>query len=352
MIKQNKSLIIKNSLLNFLNQFQDIIKCNRMGELTIPYFRELLNTNVKMLKDYCEVWKKLSSRMDIPEDVCDEIRTTIGLTNLLLQQKLKQYEGLIDDSEFKRGDKEITCIDLQGFWDMVYYEVEKVQTKFKNLEKCKKNSWVFVEELTNKTEIKKKPVVQKPVTTKAAGDAKAHALAARQRLAEAKLKMKAQLSKKCENPIEVEVASSIKNGNSQQKPLINEKEALDTQAVDEEKPQMKRALRNKRNIKISEDGSVVNESEIHQKKFASSEILKGNNAKLKYGNKNSKRSGKENISKAKETATSKFQQSADKNTEALNSNLKAKKEKEFIPLQCVTRAAMKAMLEKRNGSKN
>ncbi|GIY42445.1 disks large-associated protein 5, partial [Caerostris extrusa] len=260
MIKQNKSLIIKNSLLNFIEPVvsrYNTVVTNRMGELTIPYFRELLNTNVKMLKDYCEAWKKLSSRMDIPEDVCDEIRTTIGLTNLLLQQKLKQFEGLIDDSEFKRGEKEITCIDLQGFWDMVYYEVEKVQTKFKNLEKCKKNSWVFVEELTNKIEIKKKPVVQKPVTTKAAGDPKAHALAARQRLAEAKLKMKAQLSKKCENPIEAEVTSSIKNDNSQQKPLINEKEALDTQAVDEEKPQMKRALRNKRNMKISEDGSYT-----------------------------------------------------------------------------------------------
>lgn len=52
-----------------------------------------------------------------------EIRTAIGLAKLLINQKLKQFKGLIDDSEFHTGEKEITCTDLQGFWDMVYFEV-------------------------------------------------------------------------------------------------------------------------------------------------------------------------------------------------------------------------------------
>lgn len=55
--------------------------------------------------------------------VRDEIRSTVGLTNLLMRQKMKQFGELIDDSENKRGEKEITCVDLQGFWDMVYTEV-------------------------------------------------------------------------------------------------------------------------------------------------------------------------------------------------------------------------------------
>lgn len=52
-----------------------------------------------------------------------EIRTAIGLARLLMNQKLKQFKGLIDDSEFNTGEREITCTDLEGFWDMVYYEV-------------------------------------------------------------------------------------------------------------------------------------------------------------------------------------------------------------------------------------
>lgn len=55
--------------------------------------------------------------------VNDEIRTTIGLARLLLNQKLKQFKGLIHDSEFNTGEKTITCLDLEGFWDMVYFEV-------------------------------------------------------------------------------------------------------------------------------------------------------------------------------------------------------------------------------------
>lgn len=53
----------------------------------------------------------------------DLIRTTIGQTRLLIAERFKQFEGLVDNCEFKRGEKETTCTDLDGFWDMVNFQV-------------------------------------------------------------------------------------------------------------------------------------------------------------------------------------------------------------------------------------
>lgn len=53
----------------------------------------------------------------------DLVRTTIGQTRLLMAERFKQFEGLIDNCEFRRGEKETTCTDLDGFWDMVNFQV-------------------------------------------------------------------------------------------------------------------------------------------------------------------------------------------------------------------------------------
>ena len=42
---------------------------------------------------------------------------------LLMDQRFKQFSGLVDNCEFSTGEKETTCTDLQGFWDMVYFQV-------------------------------------------------------------------------------------------------------------------------------------------------------------------------------------------------------------------------------------
>lgn len=53
----------------------------------------------------------------------DLIRTTVGQTRLLIAERFKQFEGLVDNCEFKRGEKETTCTDLDGFWDMINFQV-------------------------------------------------------------------------------------------------------------------------------------------------------------------------------------------------------------------------------------
>jgi len=40
-----------------------------------------------------------------------------------MAERFKQFTGLVDNCEFGTGQKEVTPGDLQGFWDMVYFQV-------------------------------------------------------------------------------------------------------------------------------------------------------------------------------------------------------------------------------------
>lgn len=55
--------------------------------------------------------------------VRDRMRTAVGQARLLMKERFNQFGGLVDDCELGRGEKITTCTDLQGFWDMVYYQV-------------------------------------------------------------------------------------------------------------------------------------------------------------------------------------------------------------------------------------
>jgi len=43
-----------------------------------------------------------------------------------MAERFKQFAGLVDNCEFGSGVKEVTCSDLQGFWDMIYFQVRTV----------------------------------------------------------------------------------------------------------------------------------------------------------------------------------------------------------------------------------
>lgn len=55
--------------------------------------------------------------------VRDQMRTAVGQARLLMKERFGQFSGLVDDCDFGRGEKITTCTDLQGFWDMVYFQV-------------------------------------------------------------------------------------------------------------------------------------------------------------------------------------------------------------------------------------
>ena len=79
--------------------------------------------------------------------VLGQIRTTVCQAQLLMRQKLKQYIGLVGQAEHGGGEQPTKVEDLQGFWDMVYFQVEDILKKFQGLEDLEKNNWKAVSEL-------------------------------------------------------------------------------------------------------------------------------------------------------------------------------------------------------------
>ncbi|XP_066854694.1 LOW QUALITY PROTEIN: disks large-associated protein 5 [Anser cygnoides] len=151
----------------------------REQEHDVPYFRNILQSETERLMSQCLQWDgKLE--LDIPEDAKDLIRTTVGQTRLLIAERFKQFEGLVDNCEFKRGEKETTCTDLDGFWDMIYFQIEDVNKKFDNLKMLQDNEWQPLD-VPSKDIVKKKTVpngVSKPMLGAAGRTAARNRLAA------------------------------------------------------------------------------------------------------------------------------------------------------------------------------
>lgn len=74
--------------------------------------------------------------------VIGRIRLAIGQSNLFINERFRQFRGLIEDCEAKRGEKAILVEDLAGFWDMIYYQVEDLKRKYADLERAQLNGWI------------------------------------------------------------------------------------------------------------------------------------------------------------------------------------------------------------------
>lgn len=54
-----------------------------------------------------------------------QIRATVGQAQLLVVKRFKQFSSLVDDAEFGTGEKAIHSSDLQGFWEVIYFQVNR-----------------------------------------------------------------------------------------------------------------------------------------------------------------------------------------------------------------------------------
>ncbi|NXU81479.1 DLGP5 protein, partial [Oreotrochilus melanogaster] len=182
--KPNETSPVSREITEFDMKSDDV----REQEHDVAYFRNILQSETDRLMSQCLQWDG-KFELDIPEDAQDLIRTTIGQTRLLIAERFKQFEGLVDNCEFQRGEKQTTCTDLDGFWDMVNFQIEDVNKKFDHLKKLQDNDWQPLD-VPSKAIVKKKTLpngVSKPKLG-AAGRA-----AARNRLAAIKAAMRDKL---------------------------------------------------------------------------------------------------------------------------------------------------------------
>ncbi|KAL6095272.1 dlgap5 [Pungitius sinensis] len=156
----------------------------REPERDVPYFRSEIANETKGLTTLCVDWEPKVEDESIPEEMRDRMRTAVGQARLLMKERFKQFSGLVEDCELGRGEKVTTCTDLQGFWDMVYYQVEDVQKKFNALKEAESRGWVEEHKPPPPRQRKggKKPPAKLPGTDQAA----------RSRLAAVKAAMKAK----------------------------------------------------------------------------------------------------------------------------------------------------------------
>lgn len=121
----------------------------------VAYYRQILKDQTELLDSNIEKYLKiLDKELDrLPESVVGQIRLVIGQSRLFINERFKQFSGLVDDCELKRGEKEIKVEDLAGFWDMINYQIDDLKSKYAELEQLQSNDWQPIDE--------KKPVVKK-----------------------------------------------------------------------------------------------------------------------------------------------------------------------------------------------
>ncbi|KAL0983920.1 hypothetical protein UPYG_G00134780 [Umbra pygmaea] len=153
----------------------------------LPYFRSVVVSETEKLTCFCRLWELRVEDTSIPEEMRDRMRTAVGQARLLMKERFGQFSSLMDDCELGRGEKITTCSDLQGFWDMVYFQVEDVNKKFGALVEAESRGWQEECQPPPRQRRVVKKLPSAPVPKPAAGGA-----AAKSRLAAIKAAVKAK----------------------------------------------------------------------------------------------------------------------------------------------------------------
>ncbi|CDQ73486.1 unnamed protein product [Oncorhynchus mykiss] len=106
-------------------------------EHDVPYFRSVVVSETERLTEFCQQWEPRVDDASVPEEMRDRMRTAVGQARLLMKESSLAWWM----TELGRGKKITTCTDLQGFWDMVYYQVEDVNKMFGALKEVESKGW-------------------------------------------------------------------------------------------------------------------------------------------------------------------------------------------------------------------
>eukprot|EP00117_Sycon_ciliatum_P048630 scpid73944/ scgid34597/ Disks large-associated protein 5; Discs large homolog 7; Disks large-associated protein DLG7; Hepatoma up-regulated protein homolog len=158
----------------------------RVENVSAP-FRRTMDTTAIELHSLADTWDGTvdEHRHELSEDIVGRIDTAVGQARLLIRERFKQFSKLCDGADNPSGDKLTHASDLQGFWEMISFQIDDVKQKFEALTKLKESNW----EVVSKTP-KKKPKAKK--ITKKKTPAKA-AAAARERMRQFRMAKKLEL---------------------------------------------------------------------------------------------------------------------------------------------------------------
>lgn len=154
----------------------------------VAYFRSVMASETERLTGFSKLWESRFDDPSIPEEMQDRMRTAVGQAKLLMKERFGQFSGLVDDCELGRGEKITTCTDLQGFWDMVYFQVEDVNKKFDSLKEAEARDWKEEVRPVARKRVAKKP----PAVGGKAGAVGGASAAVKSRLAAVKAAMRAK----------------------------------------------------------------------------------------------------------------------------------------------------------------
>jgi len=135
---------VKPSIIITSYKMQSQSEGNCKNGPTVVRFRSILESETCKLTQMCDRWviKLEEASETLTPEIKGEIRSIVGQGRLLMAERFGQFSALVDNCEFKKGEKETTCTDLQGFWEMIYIQVEDVYQKFSRLEALELRGWV------------------------------------------------------------------------------------------------------------------------------------------------------------------------------------------------------------------
>lgn len=119
--------------------------------LTVSSLRKTLEEETRRLTVLCTRWSDILDNDGngiIDDSTKGDVRSVVGQAKLVISERFHQFSGLVDNCEFDRGEKKTTLMDLRGFWEMIYYQVEDVDQKFEALEKQKQSNWIHLKTIT------------------------------------------------------------------------------------------------------------------------------------------------------------------------------------------------------------
>lgn len=156
----------RNSLYRLeLNQsIEEPLEIRQRKEAAI-YFSNQVDTQTARLQNLINTWDtfKANTSAEFESEYVDLINVTNGQTRLLLSKKFNSFRELID--QCKSGSQHVLPPDLEGYWSMVYQQVDNCDARFIKLDKLKANNWHEVPDeiafaVANITKRKPKKVVR------------------------------------------------------------------------------------------------------------------------------------------------------------------------------------------------